>query len=81
MAKAFNRLRKQVQDRRSNEKTPNMWGRVRRLEEHLFELSALICKSVIEQSESPEEPSMSFAEAHEEFKKHLETVLKEDKRG
>lgn len=81
MAKAFNRLKKQVQDRRSYERTPNVFGRVRKLEEIVFELSALICKSVIEQSESPDEPSMSYAQAHEEFKRHLEAVLKEDKRG
>lgn len=83
MAKAFNRLRKQVQDRRSYDRAPNLTARVRRIEEHLFEMSALLVHSIATHGEGdePDKQAQSFLEASEEFKKHLEEVLKEDKRG
>lgn len=83
MAKAFNRLRKQVQDRRSYERPANLTARIRRIEEHVFEMSSLVVHSIATHGEGdePDAHTAGFLQAHEEFRKHLEEVLKEDKRG
>lgn len=82
MAKAFNRLKKQVQDRKVYTASPGLWARIRRMEEALFELNCYVVRVIHAlPEESLSEEDKQFGQAAEEFKKHLEEVLKEDKRG
>lgn len=81
MAKAFNRLKKQVGDRKTHERAPSFHTRMRSIEVMLYELNAYILRIIHSDPEEMTEPDKLFAEATVDFNKHLEEVLKEDKRG
>jgi len=74
MGKAFRRLEKQVGDRRAGASRIVSWQtRISALEVYLLELGAYL-QTVAVDKESPGDSAL--AEAHRDFKLHLEGVLK-----
>lgn len=74
MGKAFRRLEKQVGDRRAGSYRVVSWqSRISALEVYLLELGSYL-QTIAVDKDSPADASL--AEAHRDFKLHLEGVLK-----
>lgn len=74
MGKAFRRLEKQVGDRRAGANRVVSWQtRISALEVYLLELGSYL-QTIAVDKDSPADASL--AEAHGEYRKHLEGVLK-----
>jgi len=74
MGKAFRRLEKQVGDRRAGANRVVSWQtRLSSLEVYLLELGSYL-QTIAVDKEAPADAAL--AEAHADFRKHLEGVLK-----
>lgn len=79
MGRAFNRLRKQVDDRRdSRERFINYGARLEALETYLYEVGSYLANEVPSGDVQPTQRQVDFLASHEEFRHFLEKVSKQN---